>query len=146
MPEPIEVPDLAEALVGRRCWGLAKTDEGIRLLSRGDSIWPADEPLNAVCDLGKKHNPPAAKCTCGIYALSTEEAYPYYGYDGRTYAVFGETYLWGEVICGSRGFRAQYGYPKLLYIAYKDWKYAGPLQDAYRVPVRLTNPYNTQGH
>jgi hypothetical protein len=94
--------------------------------------------------LGKKHNSPADKCTCGIYALSTKEKYPYYGYDGRTYAVFGETYLWGEVIRGSRGFRAQYAYPKLLHLAHKDWNYARPLGDAYRVPVRLTNPYNTQ--
>lgn len=111
MPEPVLIPDLAEALVGRRCWGLANTEQGIRLAARGDVIWPADQPLHAVCDLGKKHDSPADKCTCGIYALSTEEEYPYYGYDGRTRAVFGETYLWGAVIRGSRGFRAQCAFP-----------------------------------
>jgi len=42
MPEQIIVPDIAGALVGWRCWGLAKTSSGAQLVSHGDTIWPTD--------------------------------------------------------------------------------------------------------
>ncbi len=135
------VPDLAGALVGFRCWGLAKTTDGIRLVSHGDVIWPTQTPLCAECGSGKTHTSPGARCTCGLYALSAAEGFPYYHYEGRGYAVFGEVYLWGEVVCGTRGYRAQYAYPKALHLAHRDWRYAQPLRDAYRVPVSLRNPF-----
>jgi hypothetical protein len=139
--EPVIVPDIAGALVGWRCWGLAKTGSGLQLCSHGGTIWPTEAPLTAECGSGKTHASPGDKCSCGVYALSEQDGFPYYAYDGPAYAVFGQVYLWGEVIRGSKGYRAQFGYSKALYLAHRDWRYAKPLRDAYRVRVRLRNPY-----
>lgn len=142
MSEPYHVPDIAGCLVGWRCWGLAKTPAGILLASPGGIIWPAATPLQADCGNGKQHVPPADACTCGIYALSEQEGFPYYAYDGPAYAVYGQVYLWGEIIRGTKGYRAQYAYPKALHLAHKDWQYLNPLRDAYLIPVQLRNPYS----
>ena len=142
MSEPIIVPDIAGALVGWRCWGIAKTPSGVQLASHGHTIWPVDNPLQAECATGKTHTPPGKGCTCGVYALNQEDGFPYYTYQGSGYAVFGQVYLWGEIVRGTKGYRAQYAYPKALHLAHRDWPYAQPLRDAYQVPVRLHNPYN----
>jgi hypothetical protein len=144
MPEQIIVPDIAGALVGWRCWGLAKTSSGVQLVSHGGTIWPSDQPLTAECGAGNTHLPPGVTCSCGIYALSEEDGFPYYAYDGPAYAVFGTVYLWGEVVRGTRGYRAQYAHPKALFLAHRDWRYAQPLRDAYRITVQLQNPYATR--
>ena len=144
MPEQFTVPDLVGALIGFRCWGLATTPSGIQLASHGGTIWPTDEPLKAECAVGHEHVPPAANCSCGIYALNHTGGYPYYAYDGPAYAVFGQVSLWGEVVRGTRGYRAQYAYPRALFLAHKDWHYAQPLRDAYRIPVRLQDPFGTR--
>lgn len=141
MLDSLIVPDIAGALVGWRCWGLAKTTGGIQLVSRGGTIWPTERALEASCENGKNHPPPGAKCTCGIYALTEQEGLPYYAYDGPAYAVFGEVSLWGEVVRGTKGYRARYAYPKALYLAHKDWRYLQPLRASYRVPVALQDPF-----
>jgi hypothetical protein len=145
MPDGFLVPDVAGAIVGRRCWGLAQTRSGIRLVSRGDVIWPTESALEAACEF-HTHTPPAERCTGGIYALSSSETFPYYGYDGATYAVFGEVFLWGEVVRGTKGYRAQFAFPKSLFMAHRDWQYTQHLRDAYDVPVTLTNPYTIRSH
>lgn len=142
MTEPVVVPDIAGTFVGWRCWGLARTEHGIMLASHGGTIWPTDRPLQAACGSGKDHDAPASKCTCGVYALTEHDGFPYYAYDGPSYAVFGQVHLWGEIVKGTKGFRAQYGYPKALTLSHKDWRWTQPLRDAYRVPVRLEDPYN----
>lgn len=141
MSEPVIVPDVAGALVGWRCWGLARTDEGLQLVSHGGTVWPISAPLKAECRAHKEHLPPGRKCTCGIYALSQEEGIPYYLYNGAGYAVFGEVYLWGEVVRGTMGYRAQFAFPKALNLAHKDWRFSSGLRQAYRVPVHLRNPF-----
>jgi hypothetical protein len=137
-------PDIAGTITGWRCWGLAKTDSGLLLASAGGTIWPARASLEAECDR-HDHDPPGAKCTCGIYALAKGEGFPYYAYDGKTYAVYGEVALWGEVVHGTRGYRARYAYPKTLFLAHKDWRFAAPLRASYGVPVRLQNPFDHGG-
>jgi hypothetical protein len=137
------VPDLFEAIVGRRCWGLGETNGVIVLVSgHGRTIWPPREALEAEC-AREGHAPPVEGCTCGIYALA--EDWPYYDYSGPGYAVFGEVYLWGEVVCGERGYRAARAYPRALYLAHRDGKFLKRLRDAYGVPVRLRDPYAKPG-
>lgn len=144
MSDPVSVPDIAGTITGRRCWGLAKTESGLLLVSYGGTIWPAREPLEAECDR-HDHDPPGAKCTCGIYALAEDEGFPYYGYDWKSYAVYGEVSLWGEIIRGTKGYRARYAYPKTLYLAHKDWRFVAPLRESYGVPVHLKNPFDYGG-
>ena len=153
MHDNIIIPDLVETIVGHRAWGIARTPAGLRLVSYGDTIWPTGAPLTATCT--KNHTSPGDKCTCGIYALSTREDFPYYSYDAPNhygspnYAVWGEVHLWGEIVRGTMGYRAQHSYPKTLNVAHKDWRFAAQIQQAYRVPVNLANPYTkepTHGH
>lgn len=72
---------------------------------------------------------PDENCSCGVYALSTlEELLCHYPTD-----VVGEIYLWGKVVVGTSGYRAQYAYPKALY-----WRGRGEPPEylsEYGVPV-----------
>jgi hypothetical protein len=135
------VPDSIEPLVGRRCWGLAETADGIFICSgHSATIWPGDQPVEAACT--RAHTSPGKSCSCGIYALAETEPWPYYSFEGPGYAVWGEVLLWGVVIKGDKGYRAQFAYPKTLYLAHKDYDFVAPLRESYRdVPVQLRNPY-----
>lgn len=50
------------------------------------------------------HDAPDPGCSCGIYAAETADQLP----GGQ---VYGKVKLWGSVIPGERGYRAQYAYP-----------------------------------
>lgn len=57
---------------------------------------------------------PGDRCSCGIYAYKAyEEAKRACGGSG----VLGEVYLWGKIIEGTDGYRAQYAYPKWFHAA-----------------------------
>jgi preprotein translocase subunit YajC len=118
------VPDYISPVVGYRVWQLDAT--GLRSLN-GEK-WVAHQPLSAVCradacgsiaGLSKaKHNPaklPSFSCTCGVYAARTMEHLRQCGY--RKLGVHGEVYLWGTVVEHERGWRAQFAYPKTLFLA-----------------------------
>ena len=55
--------------------------------------------------------------------------------------VVGEVSLWGGVIPGSQGWRAQYAYPRKLLVPYECWQLAKPLRDDYQVLVKLANTF-----
>ncbi|MCR4340277.1 MAG: hypothetical protein NUW01_10380, partial [Gemmatimonadaceae bacterium] len=60
------------------------------------------------------HDAPHENCACGIYA-ATDEATP------REYlpldrAVYGKVKLWGRVIPGSKGLRAEFAYPSEFHV------------------------------
>lgn len=74
---------------------------------------------------------PAESCSCGIYALKSRAAAVAYG---QHTSVLGEVYLWGKVIEGEDGYRAQYAYPKSLTIRHRDHDGDGELGE-YGVPV-----------
>jgi hypothetical protein len=124
--------------VGWRCWEVARIEGELRLISHGATIWPTDGPLVAECGAGRSHSAPAVDCRCGIYALIGE--IPYYSYDGN-YRCFGQVELYGSVICGTQGFRAEKARPLCLYLATKDFRLAAPMREAYRVPVKLVDPF-----
>ena len=134
------IPDSIEPIIGRRAWGLARNDGRIRLCSARGTVWPEDEALEAACP--QAHTSPDEDCTCGIYALNESQPWPYYDFTGPGYAVWGEVLLWGKVVEGGKGYRAQYAYAKRLYLAHKDYRYVVPLRESYKgVPVMLRNPY-----
>jgi preprotein translocase subunit YajC len=118
------VPDLISPVVGYRVWQWDAT--GLRSLN-GEK-WFAHQPLSAVCradacgsiaGLSKAtHNPaelPSFSCTCGVYAARTMEHLRECGY--RKLGVHGEVFLWGTVVEHERGWRAQFAYPKTLFLA-----------------------------
>ena len=139
----LRAPDEIEPLVGWRYWRV----ESCALTSLTRSVyWPALMRYEADCRLSARHGAvPAAECHCGIYAakdLDTlkELASP----NVRLPLVVGKVALWGRVIPGERGFRAQYGYPKRLWLV---WESLEPLEQpgarrielaaAYGVPVEF---------
>ena len=120
----MNVPDYISPVVGFRVWQWDAT--GLRSLN-GEK-WFAHQPLSAVCKadasgsiagLSKAtHNPaelPCFNCTCGVYAAKTIEHLHQCGY--KRFGVHGEVYLWGTVVVHERGWRAQFAYPKTLFLA-----------------------------
>jgi len=88
------------------------------------------------------HESPEMRCFCGIYATKTlrhlwrQFSLDYYG----AYAI-GEVWLWGNVIEGTDGFRAQYAYPKQLFISSRAKRSAKSLRKTYGVPVTVVEPF-----
>lgn len=82
-------------------------------------------------------NGPEVGCTCGFYTFDSSE---HFFRDGGyvTEGIIAQVYLWGRVLVHSKGYRAQYAYPKQM------WAY-GALAESlrhrlaieYKVPVGL---------
>src|SRR6266481_1046762 len=61
------------------------------------------------------HEAPHSTCSCGVYATKNIEHLRQSGYE--RYGIHGEVYLWGTVIEHERGWRAQFAYPKNLFLS-----------------------------
>lgn len=59
----------------------------------------------------EKHAAPNETCSCGIYAASTENGVPAGG------NVYGKVNLWGKVVPGEKGYRAEFAYPSEFRVA-----------------------------
>src|ERR1019366_7680749 len=57
---------------------------------------------------------PHSACTCGVYAAKNLEHLRQFGYERR--GIHGEVYLWGTVVEHKLGWRAQFAYPKSLFL------------------------------
>jgi hypothetical protein len=132
------VPDKFGTEIGWRGWHVRERDKRVFLYSIvHQAVWIPEEAMEALCS--KAHAAPAARCTCGIYAARTlghlrEMVY-------HTAGAFGEVHLWGSVVHGQFGWRAQYAYPKRIYIPHESYRLVAPLKATYGVPVNLINPY-----
>lgn len=134
-------PDSIEPFVAWRAWGIDDEDGEILLRSFDGTVWPGGKPLLAYCRK-KQHAAPHAGCSCGIYGLL--DALPFYDYDGEResrYAVFGSVLMYGKVVVGTTGYRAEKAYPSALWVAHKDYRLVKPLREAYGVPVKMADPY-----
>jgi hypothetical protein len=139
MKGEVVIPDIAGVVVGWRAWSI---ERGGALLSSvvQDTLWPPRERFEAECH--RPHAVPDKKCSCGLYAARTLDHLAemvYHRYGGDDFVVVGEVALWGGVIPGTQGWRAQYGYPRRLLVPFEAWRLAAGLRDAYRVPVELAN-------
>lgn len=100
------------------------------------------DPLRAH---GKDHGVPGEGCTCGLYSAKTQKhlmGMGYRKYDAeRTgqFRVMGEVSLWGKIVEGTQGWRAEFGYPRNLLVPFEAYALVAPLKDAYGVPVELAN-------
>lgn len=87
-----------------------------KLFSRGyDTPWPPREKLVAFCKndpLLADHDAPEQGCKCGIYAFDTPNHHDL----NWTSAIWAELYLWGEVLICDSGYRAEFAYPKTLFL------------------------------
>lgn len=144
----MQVPDAIEPAVGYRVW-LVKYN---RLYSFAfkDSVWVPEEAYEAKCDLNREHVPPVKGCRCGLYAAATFNRLFDLGYTKESgsgllsvhkgeVTIAGEVKLWGKIIPGSEGWRAQFAYPKKLLVPYSRAKIARQLSETYNVPFKLYN-------
>jgi hypothetical protein len=114
------VPDYISPVVGYRVWRWDATG----LKSLNGEPWLPDRPLAAECqaaargtrvkDVHGAHELPHPSCTCGVYAAKTLEHLRQFGYQER--GIHGEVYLWGTVVEHKLGWRAQFAYPKSLFL------------------------------
>lgn len=121
-----------------------------------DYPWPRYKRLEAHClksaaGLSRfrmlQHSAPDARCGCGIHAaLKVEKAMEYMNYRGfrDIMPVLAEVYLWGHVMVNAAGYRAQYAYPKKLWLVTnnlfltRSWYVAEDMAENYGVETSMT--------
>lgn len=141
----MQVPDAIEPAIGYRAWRL----EHNRLYSINHKVeWQPHMVFEATCGLGLDHDVPSEGCLCGTYAAATFNRLFEMGYtksEGlfsvarHEVSIAGQVKLWGGIIPGRRGWRAQFAYPAKFLIPYRHFKLAVPLSERYGVPFKLYN-------
>jgi hypothetical protein len=105
LPEEVCV----QAIVGWRRWSV--TMFGETLLSNNGTPWEPFLKLGAICLGGVRCK--GVVCECGIYAYKTrQQAEKLDNAPEKVTHLWGEVSLWGRVIEHSKGYRAQFAYPK----------------------------------
>src|SRR2546428_4567761 len=138
---PMRIPDVAGYAVGWRIWTSEKPPLPACLSSLRGTRWPHRTPLIAGCRAKdvlpsfdpqyrtRLHDTPDESCTCGIYAVRTEEQLVLEHVGSTTSAlimrqlasefpvnhIIGKVALWGKVIEYTDGFRAENAYPLELW-------------------------------
>ncbi len=123
----------------------------LRSTYKYEVVWPAREPLRAVCLCPKTIAPHATPGQgngqeCGIYALRDEESTRRWDIFARAPrpptvgAAVGRVKLWGRVLRYEQGFKAEYAYPAELYLVELDDgleadEIAEGLAERYGLPV-----------
>jgi preprotein translocase subunit YajC len=121
----VRIPDYISPIIGYRIWQW----DAAGLKSLNGELWLPRQPISAVCRANARgyisglskpaaHDAaelPCLKCTCGVYAARTMEHLNQCGY--QKFGVHGEVYLWGRAVEHERGWRAQFAYPKALFLA-----------------------------
>ena len=148
------VPDAIEPIVGWRYWRV-RSDGSLASITGGHPGWAPGEPMRARCRyldadpddpryqlIGAydrdHHRSPGERCTCGIYAARSLNRLRGHPFTGLRRGVVGEVALWGKVIPGTHGYRAEAAYPKRLYVFERTARVHGSLVDdltAYGVSV-----------
>lgn len=131
-----------EPIVAYRDYTIDQTwSEGPILTSRNSIVWHNREKHYAICNKGGGifgHDAPHENCECGVYAFMNPD-HPDMR-NSHSY-VWAEVYLWGNVLLCESGYRAQYAYPKTLFIRDTGTQIirwvADKLQEAYGVPCLL---------
>jgi len=143
MPEPqlLNGGTVIEPYVGYRDFDVLAKDDiyDPSLISRNGLLWNPYEPMVATCNgnIFSWHDAPEVECMCGIYAFDS----PSHDDLKSTSNIWGEVYLWGTVLVCESGYRAQYAYPKTLFIRDVGTelikRFAANVEKAYGVPVHL---------
>jgi len=127
------MPDSITMITGYRAWRVNHKQDGEwRLKAVGqETVWEPKKKMEAACVnniisvanpagvYGHSHQAPQRNCTCGFWAFKSIDMLPE-ALTGQNYRneirVIGSVDLWGRVIETENGFRAQYAYPKELWL------------------------------
>jgi hypothetical protein len=147
----LSAPDRIGVEEGWRVWRVGSDEGRPRLLSQAMQrhVWWPHERARAVCypnntlpwppeapreQLPPAHRPPVQGCNCGFYALDSFRAIM--GIWASDF-VLGRVQLWGKIIRGERGLRAEFAYPaELIWMGGRAAKHLETLAGEYGVPLR----------
>ena len=129
------VPDGIDPIVGWRAWNVRG---GMLTGLAYTKPWEPRKQLEAVCggndgEDEKCNRCPSKECNCGVWAFPSIESLNTALAGYADVSVFGEVYLWGRIIECTNGFRAQFAYPKELWLLDSSLEELGYI---YNVPVR----------
>lgn len=143
-------PDQTEPVIGWRAWlielrGTVSPYEYSLLSCVKDQKiyrWPSGVAEAATCRVVSEHRAPVEGCSCGFYAFRRLEDLIASTKGSRGPGVIGTVELWGKVVVADRGFRAQYAYPRELFVAtgmdpYLDRQFPALGLEHYGTRVRL---------
>jgi hypothetical protein len=143
-------PDLVGHMEGWRAWNVSAqlprfgTAPKLYSVTHSSYYWQPRKLSRAICSQDPSHVP-GEKCGCGFYAAKDLDhllTLGYSNYDAEAsgqFCVVGQLAMWGKVIEGSQGWRAEKAYPVKLFVPFEAHYLAKPLSDAYGVPVQLRN-------
>lgn len=102
-----------ECIVGWRGFGIYEPG----LFVTTSTVWLPGERVEATCTIREHREEevvPVEGCTCGLYSFKTPYKLRTDNYLNQM--VFAEVYYWGRVIECTMGYRAQFAYPKKIYM------------------------------
>lgn len=110
----------AEPFLGWRGWLWQPVSK--RLVSLNGVPWEPGEELHAECRGGvpKRHSSPDPNCNCGIFSMMRPEDLQRHVRVENRNTVIGTIKVWGDVIVGSHGYRAEYAMIDSLYVPCSD--------------------------
>jgi hypothetical protein len=128
--EEFRAPDLIEPIQAWRTW-LVHVERGRPARLRSvvfDVEWPPHEAVVAECLrprsriarrlIGRHHEVPRSRCSCGVYGADAERALSYLSVaqPAIPLRVVGVVSLWGCIVECRHGWRASHAYPAHLYV------------------------------
>jgi len=148
-------PDYLDPVHGWRLWSVVDAGGRSRLQSLVcPSIWWPGQELVATCEAAPRdglrpwrrrmpgHAAPEARCTCGVHAMERVRHLGTYVPPAASRLVVqravGRVALWGEVIEGSRGWRAGRAYPAEIWIPHADLR-RQPVAELEEIAVELAD-------
>lgn len=113
--------ETAEVIIGYRWWRIwwqPKDQTRPILVSEAfPSMWIPGEPMVGVIERGQPSGVHAWDCREASDRYGSQYAQPFYmAYSAANPHVCGEVNLWGKVIKHERGYRAEKGYPRKLFV------------------------------
>src|SRR5258706_6955976 len=124
-----------EPRVAWRVWYIRAGDPQTRLrpINSKGLVWQPRVRQEAIC-VSNDHDVPDPRCSCGFYGVwKLQDLAPEFRWGHTGTVVVGQIAVWGRVILATRGCRAQFAYPKQLYLATDDPLMAHSLRDKYMV-------------
>lgn len=155
MAEEVTVPDFMEPIVGWRFW-LVNGDNhltGWGNPSIRGHVWPCYEPSVAVhrgyypCNgqvlcHDRRNGVVASYNGCGHYALKSIDMLSSivqdiicYSHAKRERLIIGQVNLWGTIVEHTKGYRAQFAYPKMFFGSIGLGETASAVAENYGVPL-----------
>jgi hypothetical protein len=135
--------------------GLVARPDGRLSSPSREAEWPPRKPLVAECD--RDPHSAFARCSCGIYATKSFEDLKKNSYNWNDTSipwlpawtspteelvwVVAEVKLWGEIRRGTIGYRAQYAYPKTVYVPGHKWELGRRICDLYGCRLRFIDRF-----